>query len=302
MIKTPFIASLIALIVSGPVLAQQSETLGWGRLFSNDAIGDGHDRWLTGSYAVSLLRGPQWQGSLPSVPGRILEFRLRADTIAPVDLLNPVANDRRYAGLLGLGVQTHFDWQGFDTTLGGELVFSGPQTGIGHFQSLTHQMLGMDAPQVLDDQIENAVYPTVSAEMSRGLALTDTLSFRPFVAAEAGIETLVRAGGDLMVGNFDTGALMLRDTTTGQRYRGVEGEASGALGLTIGGDIAHVFDSALFPDGGVDMSDTRTRLRAGLRWQGTKASVFYGLTYVGPEFEQQPEGQIIGSLNLNLRF
>jgi hypothetical protein len=71
----------------------------------------------------------------------------------------------------------------------------------------------------------------------------------------------------------------------------------------MGGDLAHVFDSALLPSGGaVTAEKDRYRLRAGLQWQGKRASTFYGVSYLSREFVQQPEGQLVGALSLNLRF
>lgn len=304
MMLKPFLATCaLCLLTLSPAHAEERVTLGWGRMFTNDALGDGQDRWHTGSYTISRLRGVNWTGDLPSRPGEILEFRLRAETIAPANLITPEPDDRRYAGALSLGLYTHFDWQGFETSIGGDLVFTGPQTGIGGFQAWAHQTFGLPDPAVLDDQIGNAVYPTLVAEMGRSFALGETVRLRPFVEAQAGVETMVRAGGDLVIGSFGRDALMLRDKTTGQRYRGIGGDQSGALSFTLGGDVAHVFDSALLPGGEpATLTDTRTRLRAGVHWQGRKASVFYGMSYLGPEFDQQSEGQIVGALNLNFKF
>lgn len=300
---TLFVTALSGLLtIADLATAEERITLGWGRLFSNDAIGDGEDRWRTGAYSISRLRGYRWSGALPEAPGAILEFRLRADTIAPANLQTPDPTDRRYVGMLSLGMQTHFDWQGMQATVGGGLAFTGPQTGIGEFQSWAHQLMGLDAPQVLDDQIEDAVYPGIAAELGRDLPLTDGVTLHPFVAAEAGVETLARIGGDILIGKAG-GALFLRDTATGHRYRGIAGTGGTEMSFTVGGDLAHVFDSALLPDGGAaTMTENRGRLRAGVQWQGDKAAVFYGLTYLSPEFDEQPEGQFLGSLNINLRF
>ncbi|MGL6210408.1 MAG: lipid A-modifier LpxR family protein [Paracoccaceae bacterium] len=286
-----------------PAAAEDRETLGWGRLFSNDTIGDGQDRWRTGSYALSRISGDSWNGALPGGFGEILELRLRADTIAPSNLDNPAADDRRYAGLVTIGLHTHLAFGGFEASVGGGIALTGPQTGVGTFQSVVHGAFGLGDVNALDTQLENAVYLTAATEMGRRFAISDRVEFRPFIAAEAGVETLVRAGGDLVIGDFGRDDLMLRDTTTGQRFRGVEGEQVSGLSFTLGGDIAKVFDSVLLPDGGaVDLVEDRSRLRAGVHWQGGQASVFYGLTYLSKEFEQQDEGQILGSLNVNLWF
>jgi len=297
------LAATALLTMMTPVQAQDRVTLGWGRLFSNDALGDGQDRWRTGAYALSLVRGTNWSGSLPQTAGEILEFRLRADTIAPANLTNPAADDRRYAGVLSLSVHTQLALAGFEADLGGGLDLVGPQTGIGRFQSWAHGLMGQGDINALDDQIDNAAFLALSAEVGRRIALGNQAELRPFIAAETGIETLVRAGGDLVIGDFGRDDLMLRDNATGQRYRGVQGTRIEGVSLTLGGDIARVLDSHLLPDdGAAQMEDTRSRLRAGVQWQGANASAFYGVTYLSPEFAGQEDGQVLGSLALNLRF
>ena len=52
----------------------------------------------------------------------------------------------------------------------------------------------------------------------------------------------------------------------------------------------------------VTLTDLRTRLRAGLHWQGKKHHLFYGVTYLSEEFEMQYEGQVVGAIRLDFRF
>lgn len=301
--KTMLLSALaVSLSIAGAARAEDRVTLGWGRLFVNDAIGDSRDRWRTGSYSLSRVRGPSWSGALPSQPGELLEFRFRGETIAPASLVSPEADDRRYAGALSFGVHTHFDWQGFETSLGADLVLTGPQTGIGGFQTWIHGVLGLDEPQVLDDQIGNGVHPTVVAEVGRTFT-AGPVRLRPFVEAQAGVESLVRVGGDVIIGSFGEAGLFSREGTTGQRYLTIDGNRSPGLSLVMGADHARVFDSVFLPEGeAATLSDTRTRVRFGMNWQGKRASVFYGATWLSREFEEQPEGQVLGALNLNLKF
>ena len=300
------VALLVAAVfcaLTAQAQAEERVTLGWGRLFSNDATGDGEDRWRTGSYAVSIVRGVRWDGALPDRPGDILEFRLRADTIAPENLVTPATVDRRYAGAITLGVHSQFALGPYEADIGGDLVFVGPQTGISQFQSWVHNALDLDEIGALDTQIDNAVYPTISGEIARRFALGDRAEFRPFVEARAGDESLLRIGGDLVVGRFGQRDLMLRDVATGQRYRAVSGAVQPGVSLVMGGDVARVFDSVYLPDGeAVTASETRHRLRAGLQWQGNRSSAFYGITYMSPEFDEQDEGQLVGSLALKIKF
>lgn len=303
MIKALLAATAFVMALAAPMAAEPRVTLGWGRLFTNDAMGDGRDRWRTGSYTVSRIRGTSWSGDLPATPGEILEFRMRADTIAPASLTNPDPADRRYAGALSFGLHTHFAWEGAEVSLGADLVFTGPQTGLGAFHSRVHDLLGLPKPQVLDDQIGDAVYPGLVAEVGRSFDFGDNMRVRPFIEARSGVESVLRVGGDLVIGQFGHGDLMLRDVTTGLRYRGVQGNPAQGVSLVLGADTGRVFDSAFLPAGGaVTLSDRRDRLRAGLNWQGKRASVFYGVTYLSPEFEEQDEGQVLGALNLSLRF
>lgn len=301
--RSVLMSALVLFAFLSPAVAQDRVTLGWGRLFSNDAMGDGKDRWRTGAYAVSRVRGINWDGSLPDTPGELLEFRLRADTIAPENLESPAVVDRRYVGAITVGLHSQFDLGGYEADLGGDLVIVGPQTGIGKFQSWVHGALGLGEVDALDTQIDDAIYPTISGEIARRFTLGDGVELRPFVEMRAGDETMLRVGGDLVFGTFGRRDLMLRDTATGQRFRGVSGGTAAGLSLVMGGDFARVFDSNYLPDGeAVTLSDTRHRLRAGVQWQGERSSAFYGLTYLSPEFEEQDEGQFIGALTLNIRF
>ncbi|MDP4031478.1 MAG: DUF2219 family protein [Pseudorhodobacter sp.] len=303
MFKAFLALAFCGLFVTSPVLAQDRVTLGHARLFSNDALGDGHDRWRSGSYSVSRLRGFAWDGALPASPGEILEFRLRSEIIAPADLIAPAPGDRRYAGVLAVGMHTHFALGQTEASLGADLVVTGPQTGIGDFQRGIHDLLGLTEPQVLGNQIANGFHPTARAEIGRTFHFGGALSVRPFAEAQAGVETLLRLGGDMVIGGFGTGALMVRDTVTGQRVEGIAGSDGKGFSVTVGGDVARVFDSAYLPAGGAaQLSETRRRLRAGLNWQGDKTEVFYGVTLLGREFDAQPGDQLVGSLRLRLRF
>lgn len=285
-----------------PAVAQERVTLGWGRLFTNDVFGDTRDRWRTGSYTLSRVRGEEWSGQLPSTFGSVLEFRAMGETIAPADLLNPDPTDRRYIGSLTLGLHTHFDLQGFETSLGANMVITGPQTGASNLQGRIHDLVGLPEPQVFDAQLENSFFPTAVAEIGRTIAVSE-IEVRPFVEAQAGVETFVRVGADLSFGGYTRQALMLRDGPTGQLYRAVAGSRTGGFSLTLGGDMARVFDSQYFVAGdAAQANDTRSRMRAGVHWQGESAEMFYGVTWLGKEFTTQPDTQVLGSVNVRFKF
>lgn len=303
-LRTFLLALGVTVALGSSADAQDRTTLGISRLFTNDALGDSHDRWRTASYGLSLLRGPEWTGTLPATPGRILEFRARAEIVAPQNLANPSPRDRRYAGILSFGVHTHAALGAAEARIGADLVVTGPVTGLSGFQHAVHKAISLPLPDT-SNQLGNKVYPMISAEIARPYLLSQGVTLRPFVEGQVGFETLIRAGVDLTIGQFGDRALLLRDPVTGQRVAGVRAPEGGKPGvsLTLGGDVAHVGDSALLPAGGAAvLRRDRARLRAGLHWQGRRSEVFYGATWLSPEYEAQPEGQVTGSLQLRLRF
>ena len=280
------------------------QTIGWGRFFNNDYIGDSKDRWHSSSYTISRLRGPEWTGSLPNTFGQVLEFRFRAENITPEDLSAPTAQDRRYAGVMSFGYHSHSKWRGDELSMGADLVLIGPQTGLSGFQDTVHDFLGLpDGAPSYDAQFADATHVSGTAELGRQIPISTNLTLRPFVEGQIGFETMARAGVDVTLGNLAKDGLMLRDVTTGQRYSAVQGPLGKGLSLTFGGDVARVASSVLLPEGGaVTASPTRARLRAGLNWQGENSFVFFGATYLSPEFQEQSEGQTVGSLSLLVRF
>tara|TARA_R110002049_G_scaffold23781_3_gene84472 strand:+ start:82486 stop:83403 length:918 start_codon:yes stop_codon:yes gene_type:complete len=298
-------ALLAPLVALSPAHAGDRQRLGYGHLITNDFLGDGQDRWRSGAVSSSRIWGPTWTGTAPAGFGELVELRLGMAVLAPDNLRMPAVGDRPYAGTLSAGLHTHFSRQGYDISLGGDLVFTGPNTGLGSLQRAFHDLLDTTGPSstMLDNQIGNGVHPTFVGEVGRSVDLGHNMRLRPFVEARAGAETLLRVGADLTIGDIGQGELLIRDITTGQRYRSIQNPDLGGFSFVLGADIAHVADSIYLPENrGFVLTDRRDRLRAGVHWQGDGASVFYGVTWLGREFEAQTEGQLVGSLRVNLRF
>jgi hypothetical protein len=302
------LAIMMILLTASPGFTQDRVWLGKARMFTNDKLGDGQDRWRTGSYTISMIRGDEWQGGLPPSLGELMEYRLRSEIIAPSNLLNPIiGTDRRYVGVIGLGAFTHWDEGGVEYAVGAELVVTGPQTGLGAFQDWIHQVLGMGSVQVLGSQIGNNVFPTLSSEIGHRFLLADkgvkSLSFRPFVEAQAGAETYIRLGGDFTFGPAGTADFKVRDTVTGFRNTAIKGNRPRGLSLLFGGDVAYVKSSKYLPTAlGYTLQNPRIRLRAGVYHETRKSSFFYGLTWLGKEFVNQPRGQLVGSFSVRMTF
>ena len=286
--------------------AQERQRLGYGLLITNDALGDGYDRWRTGSFASSIKFGPSVQGGLPETFGSVLELRFNGEVIAPANLATPAPLDRRYAQQLSLGLHTHLQRGGFEYAVGADLVFTGPMVGLDHVQESLHDVLGgRDAsPAVKAAQVGDDVIPAVVLEAGRSFTLGERARLRPFLEARAGPETLVRVGADFTLGHFGTDSLLVRAPVTGHRFAVADEAAYGGLSLVLGADVAHVADSAYLPNTGpVSLEQTRTRARAGMHWRGTGgSSLFYGVTWLDEEFSTQPEGQVLGSVQFRISF
>ncbi len=300
--------SLLATLATSQAMAQDSglQHLGISQIFNNDwfgmPIGDRYDRWRTGSYQVSTVWGrDDWQGALPSDPFALIEFRFRGEIIAPDNLSAPAADDRLYAPALYLGAATHFERRGLEVAAGADVIVTGEQTGLMGLHNGIHRTFGGSDVDLSNFMIEDGVYLSGSVEAARSFE-AGAATIRPFVAAQAGGETLVRIGGDVRFGNYDPDALLIRDAITGQRVVGVPTDGGGGLSFSVGADLAYVSNSVLLPSQGPDAENMRYRLRGGVNYAAGPADAFYGITYMSEEFEGQEEGQLVGTLSLMLRF
>lgn len=279
--------------------------LGYGLVFVNDQIGDGKDRWRTGSVASSRVWGVGWQGKLPQQPGEILEFRFLAEVMSPENIVNPAIGDRPYAGTISLGLHTHFETAGgIEMALGGDLVVIGPQTRVDEFQTAVHDVLGMASASAatLNAQIADQIRPTATLEMARDFGVGASTSIRPFAELRGGVETYARVGFDVRIGSVGQGELLTRDPVTGHRIRVVRDQTPG-MAFVIGADVAKVWESTYLPESrGFVLSDSRARARLGLHWQGEENMIFYGLTWLGEEFEGQNGTQVVAALQFSLNF
>lgn len=293
------LAWAIALVGQGAV-AQETHILGLGRLFSNDLLGDGHDRWRTGSTSFSVLTGQGWDGNLAGGP--VLEYRLRTEIIMPGETVSQ-RSDRPYVGALSMGLHHHSTIGPAEVSVGADLVVIGPQTGLSDFQGWFHDQFSIPAPRGTDSQLGNATYIAGTADVVWPVSLSPVTTLRPFVEAQAGVENTLRAGVDIVLGPVGQQDLWLRDGSTGQLYRGIQTAQTG-FGFVIGADIAQVNSSVYLPeDMGYIFEPMRWRARAGLHWQPTPdISLFYGLAWLSPEFEGQDQGQLIGQIKLNFNF
>ena len=278
--------------------------LGYGRLINNDLIGELRDRWQTASFSSSRVMGYNWSGELPQDFGQVLEYRMQTKIIAPGDVENPVPNDRLYSTSVSLGAHTHFAVGPGEVSVGGDVVITGPMTGLSDLQHFVHDIIDRDTPSAstIADMIPNGFHPGLVFEYGRPMNLNSTTEIRPFAELRTGDETLIRSGVDLYFGGLTEHDLLIREQVTGQRYRAVRGDQLPGYGFVLGGDFAAMGQSIYLPSHGPTMIDNRTRLRAGMMWLGDTNSVFYGMTWLSKEFETQEESQFVGSIRLNFDF
>lgn len=296
-----FAAGFAACAMISPAMAQERFAIGNGRLFTNDYLGDGEDRWRTGSYVYSHVRSRSAYDGSASGFGNIIEYRFRGEIIAPRAGIGD-AGDRPYVGALSFGAHTHFGVGNMHASFGADLTAVGPQTGIDDFQNSFHDALSLPTPTQAN-QLADAVFLSTTAEVSETLTLGNGIILRPFAQAQSGVEDMLRVGGDVLIGTVARSDLMLRDVVTGQLYRGTQSPGNG-VSYVFGADFAAVGGSVYLPqDQGYVASETRTRARAGVHYQPSDdISFFYGVTYLSEEYEGQPEGQVVGSLKLNFNF
>jgi hypothetical protein len=271
-------------------------------VFTNDFLGDGKDRWRSSSLDISMTFGAGDLGVLPTSAFERFELRFRSEIISPANLTTPAANDRQYAGVLGLGAFTHFQKNAYDIYYGGELVFVGDATGVGSFHDSAHDALSSASPSaaVLNAQVPNAIYPTVHAGISKSYR-SDNRLIRPFAEAQAGAETLVRVGADAIFGTAMINDFLLRDSVSGQVVTHSKSDNSKGFGFLVGADAAYVADSNYLPNSGTtSLENFRPRARAGAVFQSQKIDAFYGVTWLGKEFASQPDSQVVGTVSLRL--
>ena len=299
----PLLAMCSLLIASGPAHAGPRVLLGESVTHTNDIIGDGKDRWRTATVDISYLYGPQTLVELPEQFGQLIELRARMEMINPerVALPHP-PNDRPYAGVLSFGLASHVARGNSEQSLGVDLVFIGPSTGVSDIQNWVHTFQNPINPQIIRDQLPDAVYPTLGYEYAKLYTVGQT-AFRPFTEMQIGVETYARIGFDLTFAPAPTKGVRVRNSLTGQRVPALNPSGDRQLSFGLGGDLAYVLNSAYLPaSSGLTLSPYRARLRAGVFYQARKFDVFYGATWLSPEFTSQRQGQIIGAVSLGVRF
>lgn len=283
-----------------PAEAEETGYLGFAWSHSNDSLGDWRDRWRSSSSEAGILTGPAGMDQAPPRLGQLLEYRFRSDILMPANVRSPHPGDRRHAGMVAFGLHSHARRRNLDLRVGGELVVIGPQTGLYDIQTRLHRILGFDIPNLPDFQIGNTARLEASAETGTSLR-SRGWTIRPFVEVRTGTEDIIRTGIDLTSGSGPDD-LTMRAVATGHRVPFGLFRRAG-LHYVAGADVAWVRKSIFLPEAlGYRLTPVRLRLRGGIHYTGRKFDLFYGLSWLGKEFEAQPEGQFVGTLQFKIRF
>ena len=101
-----FIHCILVLTASmfSAAAAEPFRLLGTGGVFTNDLIGDGRDRWRTGSLSFAAAFGRA--GTTPDRLGDIWDFRGHLEAATAANVVDPAPEDRLYAGIVDLGLPT----------------------------------------------------------------------------------------------------------------------------------------------------------------------------------------------------
>jgi len=295
---------LLSLFLASSASADGFKLVGRASLFTNDYLGDGEDRWRTGSYTRSTFFARSSGKDATAPP--LFELRLRGEVIAPTEVnLVPQPGERPFVGVAAIGGFRHVSRGDYDVAWGGEMVFVGPQTGVSSFVTEAHEALGFKQPRAASGQLGNNTFPTVYLHASRlaGASATVPFDVRPFVEVQAGAETYARIGVDMFFGNGMSTTATTRDVVSGQIMSVVAADPVTGFTPSIGFDVARVWDSQFLPSSsGLTVKPWRLRARGGLRSQTQSTEIFYGLSWLSPEYEGQPSGQVLGSLSLDFQF
>jgi len=301
------LVALVAQFFAATVAADTGyKYLGYGRLVTNDLLGDGKDRWRTGSVSAFRMYVQDDVDLKYLKLGEAVELRTHFEVVAPSDLQAEDGGDRPWGGAISLGLHSPFHYGPLHMSLGADVHFIGKNSGLTQFQQDLHNGLGIKqaGDAVVNNQIKDETVIGGAAEVAYPIGLTDRVQARPFGEMRTGLEDVARVGVDVYFGALDATPAMSRDPVTGHRYPvNVEQAQDRGMLFSLGYDHTQVEKSRFLPsDSNASHEPTRSRTRMGMTFKRGSWSVFGGLTMMGKEFKDQDGEQVLGSIRLFSRF
>lgn len=234
----------------------------------------------------------------------------------------PVPNDRPYAGWLYLGLGVVWKDAGVRNVLFLDVGVVGPWSYAEQTQRLLHDLRGLDHPNGWDNQLHNELGVVVTYQRKwRWPRLEHRLGADWELLPHAGfalgnVQTSANLGGELRGGwnlpdDFGT-AVIEPASTTSTPVEGAEKAPRGrsAVGSYVfarvdGRAVAHdiFLDGNTFGDGpSVDRNWLVADLCAGVAFEYRSFKFSYAYVYRTREFKGQEEGQVFGTVSINLSF
>jgi hypothetical protein len=290
--------SAVALPVSAQDLGKYEGSVG---SFTNDYIGDGHDRWMSASYQRSYFFDRGNEGLAEAI-----EIRGRAQIVSPWSVRQQSGQDRPYSSALGLGGFAHGHVAGFETRFGGEIILQGDQTGLPAFQHAAHEFLGLersyDPNAASDPHVKDKVTGRFEAGLARSFRPNENVLVRPYTEIVAGADEYAAIGSDLVIGSLAGSSIWSRDVVTGQILTH-QSDRSRGMSFLAGADVRKVSKSLHIPESSaVEIEDTQVRARLGVHMDLGYTNVFFGQTWLSEGFQGQSETQRLGTLSISLNF
>ena len=297
-------------------------------VFWNDRYGDGKDRWKTGGITQSYIFPERIFTDNPWLEGRAtaIEINLRAQVMTPDDTSNTGVDpdDRPYAQYAGIGLygRSIAEPRPFSARLGLqvedragiEIGWQGDPLPFFEVQEALHGMTGSggdmgNSADIIDGEILANLEGRRTWRLHAAGEARD-IELAPFVQGSLGMrEVSLRAGADLFIGSALEGRTWGSDLATGAVIAGESMHRQGFNWVAfVGGDVGYVAWDA-FLDGGfaadgrsVDRAEIVGRARAGLLLEYGRVGLAFSVNWLSAEFESQPEGQLIGAIQLKYRF
>ena len=280
--------------------AQGMEYSGSVGSFSNDAIGDGRDRWQSASYQRSFIFDKNDAGMMQQI-----ELRGRAQIVSPWTSSRQ-EQDRPYSSVLGFGAFAHGDLIGLESHVGGEIVVQGDHTGLPAFQSGAHDFLGLDKSYDPENTSDEHVSDRVTVRGEAGLAKSfrpfEGVLFRPYGFIAIGADESATIGMDVVLGSLAQSSSWTRDHVTGQLLTH-QADTKEGFSFVAGIDATRVLSSMHIPEeSAVAPEVTQTRARIGAQLYVGAADVFFGQTWLSEGFVGQSDTQRVGTLSVSFNF
>ncbi|MEM7056959.1 MAG: lipid A-modifier LpxR family protein [Pseudomonadota bacterium] len=302
-------------------ISETEDILAEGMIW-NDRLGDGQDRYKTGGMTQSWLLPQSIFSDENWIDGHAaaIEFQGRGFIATPNNTSNPAAGDRPFAQYVGVGAYLRTFGESeplsMDTSLsvenraGVEIGLVGEPLPLFELQEALHgNGIGRTDANTLDTEV------LVNAEVRRtyrfhmDLEATE-VEFAPYAQGSFGMrENSVRVGIDLITGSSLKARTWNHEPAIGAMIAGGSAPRDGFQWATwVGGDVGYVAQDA-FLDGGFDGSGPSTpreevtaRIRAGVMMEYDNFAMSYSVVWLSPEFEAQPEGQLVGGFQIKYRF